>query len=192
MNHVVSLEKRKQIRSVILNHIGDKEIFCFHPYLDTIVVSNKGRVKNILTGNFLNTHKNSNGYSAINVPFTHKGRRAAFLHRLICEAFYSFTGADNYFYEVNHIDGNKNNNNLENLEWLTRDENLAHSRHMRLSCGNFGIKNGNLKFSNQDLLDIKELHLLGFNYAQIARAYNSNGNWISKIVNGKARKVKYE
>lgn len=43
--------------------------------------------------------------------------KALYVHRLVAEAF--LTHADNEC-EVNHIDGNKANNNLSNLEWVTR------------------------------------------------------------------------
>jgi hypothetical protein len=46
------------------------------------------------------------------------------LHRLVAQAFCDRT-ADKT--EVNHIDGNKLNNCAENLEWVTRDENLLHA-----------------------------------------------------------------
>lgn len=46
------------------------------------------------------------------------------LHRLLAEAF--IPNPNNYE-TVNHKDGNKLNNNLDNLEWVTRQENLYHA-----------------------------------------------------------------
>jgi hypothetical protein len=46
------------------------------------------------------------------------------LHRLIAEAF--IENPNNYPF-VNHIDGNKKNNNLNNLEWCTQSQNCLHS-----------------------------------------------------------------
>ena len=51
-------------------------------------------------------------------------RKAVNVHRLIASAFHgNGTGLD-----VNHIDGNKQNNCADNLEWVTRKENMAHAR----------------------------------------------------------------
>ena len=46
------------------------------------------------------------------------------VHRLVADAFFD---GDHNGYEVNHIDGNKQNNFVGNLEWVTRSENLQHS-----------------------------------------------------------------
>lgn len=46
------------------------------------------------------------------------------VHRLVADAFFD---GDHDGYEVNHIDGNKQNNFVGNLEWVTRSENLQHS-----------------------------------------------------------------
>lgn len=181
---------RDSFRSVILNHLGNDEIFAFHPDIVDLVFSNKGRVKNYTTGKFLKPFKNSDGYQMINVRYFKKGRRCVMLHRLISETFFGYLGTDNYFYEVNHIVPNKDNNSLENLEWLTRRENLDHSKQLKLSPIYFGIDNGNSKLSFDDIKDILQLRDLGFSIVDIAKSFKCNRNYISLIINKKVRTKK--
>lgn len=74
---------------------------------------------------YLNERESPYGYSRVSV--LHKdGRRVdRFVHRLLMKTF--VPNPDNKP-EVNHIDGNKRNNKLENLEWVTGKENKKHSR----------------------------------------------------------------
>lgn len=48
------------------------------------------------------------------------------IHRLVAETYLDIPEGKNL--EVNHKDGNKWNNNLSNLEWVTQKENIAHAR----------------------------------------------------------------
>lgn len=71
----------------------------------------------------MKTYVNNSGYECIKI--NRKGNKKHFLiHRLVAEAF-----IENPFCktEVNHIDGNKLNNNVCNLEWNTYSENLKHA-----------------------------------------------------------------
>ena len=54
------------------------------------------------------------------------------LHRALMLAFNPIEGFENL--QINHIDGNKNNNNLNNLEWVTPKENIAHAIKNKLTC----------------------------------------------------------
>lgn len=177
---------RDNFRKVILSHIGDEEVFAFHPQIEEYLISSHGRVKSLKTHKILKSFPNQQGYQMINLIISGK-RRCCMVHRIVLETFMSYLGLNNYFYETNHIDGNKINNNITNLNWLTRKENLDHMRDNRLFKVFKGAKNGNSKLSFSDVNDIIELHKLGFSVKSIADSYNMNRTWIGQIINKKKR-----
>lgn len=71
------------------------------------------------------------------------------LHRLVALTYLGFYED----LEVNHIDGNKVNNHLSNLEWVTRSENLKHAFKLKLKS-NFGEKNPRNILSEAQVLEI--------------------------------------
>lgn len=90
-------------------------------------VNECGDVRNKLTNHVLIGDINSAGYRRVclynknNIP----NKKRFFVHRLVAE---HFIDNPNNFTEVNHIDLNKMNNNVLNLEWVNRNENERHSR----------------------------------------------------------------
>lgn len=86
-------------------------------------VSNKGRVRNKTTKHILKPCKNHQGYLQVRISDNGKTYTRR-VHRLVAIAF-----IENPLNKetVNHKDGNKENNNLNNLEWLTIKENVYHS-----------------------------------------------------------------
>ena len=86
-------------------------------------VSNEGNVKNNVTGKVLRHGTNPKGYHIVSlykdsIPATKK------VHRLVADAFYD---GDHDGLEVNHIDGDKSNNSITNLEWCTCSYNANHA-----------------------------------------------------------------
>ena len=77
----------------------------------------------ILKQSVAKTHGSDNGYLVVNI---HKNGKSNVIpvHRLVAEAFIP---NDNGLPTVNHIDGNKQNNSVENLEWASFSDNNKHA-----------------------------------------------------------------
>lgn len=85
-------------------------------------VSNRGEVKNLTTGRIRKLTLNR-GYPSITLM--NNGQMISrYVHALVASAF---VGGKAPGLEVNHIDGNKQNNNAWNLEWVTRQGNIDHA-----------------------------------------------------------------
>ena len=83
-------------------------------------VSNLGRVRNDKTKTFLGGTVNNNGYQMVHLR--QRIDKYCSVHRLVMKAFCPCENQDDL--EINHIDGNKLNNTLSNLEWVNRIENM--------------------------------------------------------------------
>src|SRR5699024_4677012 len=87
-------------------------------------VSNFGNVRNKKTKNFIKLFDNGRGYLTVGLWSDNNIiKKNFYVHRLVARAF--IENPENKL-EINHIDGNKYNNNVDNLEWSTRSENLKH------------------------------------------------------------------
>lgn len=87
-------------------------------------INENGIVTNLKTGNILNGNVNSYGYRVVSL-YKDGSRKVCKVHRLLAA---TFIPNPNNFTDVNHIDGNKLNNSLNNLEWCSRGANTAHAR----------------------------------------------------------------
>lgn len=90
-------------------------------------ISSYGRVKNIKTGNILTGDINNTGYKRVCLYSPIKKR--FFIHRLVA---YHFCEGYQEDLVVNHKDGNKQNDNADNLEWITRSANDLHAYKLNL------------------------------------------------------------
>ena len=86
-------------------------------------VSNLGRVRNAWNGKILKQTTNRKGYKCVTL-YIGGQKFSKRVHRLVAESFNAVIpeGMD-----VNHIDGDKSNNELSNLEFCTRKENVRHA-----------------------------------------------------------------
>lgn len=129
------------------------------------MVSTWGRFYNIYTRQFLQYSINKDGYGNIMLNTTTKKRVSRRTHRVVMLTFCPIFNSD--MYEVNHMNGNKLNNNINNLEWCTRRENVLHSVNTGLQPIYYAEDNPNAKLSNDQVRLICEGLALGITYKDI-------------------------
>jgi hypothetical protein len=122
------------------------------------------------------------------------GRRKRFhLHILMAVAFLGLDlrshGTSNFSLQVDHKDNDKRNNQLDNLEIVTKQENLT--RAWKTGCyRNNGFaskgspKKSLRKFSSDDVMQIKDLRKAGLSYRKIAEKFDCNHGAIYQILKG--------
>lgn len=92
-------------------------------YSGSYSVSSKGRIWSHLSKKFLAKNVGTHGYIRVNLRKDSKTKQVL-VHRIVAEAFLDNNKG---FPQVNHKDGEKTNNNLNNLEWCTEQSNTNHA-----------------------------------------------------------------
>lgn len=143
-------------------------------------VSDLGRIKNVKRGKIL-IPQNARGYRRVDLC-KNGVRKLIQVHKMVCAAF---IGPCPENQEINHKNGVRDDNRLENLEYLTRQNNALHARRVLHRC--CGEKHPRARLSNEAILEIINLYASGLNQSQIARTYSVTPRHICQIVNGKSR-----
>lgn len=114
---------------------------------------------------------NKRGYHRLNL-LTFEKRKTYYISRLV--AYYFIEKRDGF--EVNHKDGNKNNNHYLNLEWVTSSENKIHA-----------IKNGLRKIRRVNQIDIQSLKVLKTfdNIRDVSIFLNVSYSWAVTLISQK-------
>ena len=117
-NHVIIKHKNLETRKIKQELFLEGEIWKKIEGFPNYEISNFARVKSLKNNKILK-NKITDGYVYINILY-----KSFRVHRLVALAF--LENPENKPF-VNHIDGNKLNNRVENLNWMTQEENMQHS-----------------------------------------------------------------
>lgn len=143
-------------------------------------VSNLARVRNIETNVILKEHKQNRGYKMVNLK-RNKISKGISLHRVVAIAF--IPNPDNKA-QVNHINGDKDNNSVANLEWMTSSENVRHAIKTGLKGILVGTQHGMSKLTTNDVLEIRRIYSKReMNQTKIAELFNIKQTTVSQIIN---------
>lgn len=172
-------------------------------------VSNLGRVKSVsrviirsngwphpVRERILKPAKKSDGYLSCALCVDKKLRAFA-VHRLVASAFLINSLPDGADATVDHINGVKTDNRAENLEYVTRRENIIRSFKMGLQPSKNGVLNGMAKLTQAQADMIRECygHRLNqcckkgskpFSSRWLAKAFKTNKSTVLKIISGEA------
>ncbi len=105
------------------------------------------------------------------------------IHRLVAEAFVDGYGLTK---EVNHIDGNKLNNNASNLEWVSRSENMLHAVSTGLLPVTRGSQRSQAKMNEADVVLLKKMMVQGVRRKDICEKLNISIHMYKDVQRGKS------
>lgn len=156
-----------------------------HPEFEWLTIYEDGRIQS--RNKFLKPRLQKNGYLNVVVQSVkHSVLKTKSVHRLVAETFLPNPENKN---EVHHIDDNKLNNHVSNLQWVTKEEHdKIHNRerkiftHQRMKGNKHALGKG--KLTKDDIQQIKELFPFKTN-AEIARQFNVSRTYIGLIRNNK-------
>lgn len=131
-------------------------------------------------GKLIKLNKTQKGYLYCSIKVNGKWKIKSH-HRLIAEIFH---GECPEGLEVNHKDNNRSNNHKDNLEYVTRSQNIQQS----YDSGNrdvSGTKNANCKYTEEELGKACELILTGLSVSEVSRRTNIGRMTLVAMKNGK-------
>lgn len=148
---------------------------------DRYLVSDDGRVySTIRAGRLVKPFVNNAGYEYVALMALGASKPKKFLvHRLVATEF--FGASDGRV--VNHIDGNKRNNNVSNLEWCSYAENNDHARDTGL-VKNFGENHYKTKLTDEDIRRIRLMLKDGIMHKVIGETFGVSRKVITSINTG--------
>lgn len=122
-------------------------------FLDRYIVTGEGKVYSLNRNRFMKFDINNCGYERVELRVNHKPKKF-FVHRLVAQMFID---NPNNLKVINHKDGNKLNNNVENLEWTTQSRNVLHAYETGLAYHHKGEDMYSSKLKETDVYRIFEL-----------------------------------
>lgn len=143
-------------------------------------VTEDGQIWSDKSHSYLAQRIGKQGYYLVNLSINGKCRTYQ-VHRLVAKAY--LDNPDN-LPAINHKDGNKLNNNVDNLEWCTQQHNVHHALENNLTHPAKGMATKNGRFTEDTIKTIRLLGKQGLSQRKIAAQYNITRSAIKQILDG--------
>ncbi|ARQ95139.1 hypothetical protein FLAPJACK_214 [Bacillus phage Flapjack] len=140
-------------------------------------VSDKGRIRNNQTGIIRKLTNHKSGYHTITIQ-----RSTYYIHRLVATCFIPNPAG---LKVINHLDGNKRNNDKDNLVWTSASDNIIHAIETGLQVHRKGESHYSTSLTEGDVIDIKKRLINKEKGRDIAKDYNVTHTVISNIKTGR-------
>lgn len=152
-------------------------------------ISSHGRVTN--SKKIMKIFNVPNGYQAITLTFVDGKQKRFYIHRLVALAFILNRNPKKNN-QVNHLNGNKNDNYKENLEWCDSNTNIVHAINMGLRENLYGVTHHKNKYSEEFIHIICHYNSMGFSPVEIMKNINmENSKSIRRLIKHIKRKEQW-
>lgn len=156
------------------------QLYIYNGQVTTYYITETGELFNAKTNKWLKGQINyKNGYKSYSITIDGEMHRV-YAHRMVAEVYLSRIEGKN---EVNHKDGNKLNNCVSNLEWVTSKENKAHG----VSLGLYSNNQTKVYCFDEN----KRLVCAYASVADVCRINHYNSSWINEQLNREVKTLSH-
>lgn len=147
---------------------------------DDFSITEHGEIKNLRTNHIYKNSVNKSGYCNVYLPLGVRGKiKAIRVHKAVAETY--IPNPNNLPY-VHHKDGNKENPDYRNLEWVTAQKNTQYRlNELKRNTEYYN----NRKLSTEDIKQIKMYINSNVSHRKIAKIFNVSSTTIHNLLNGK-------
>lgn len=147
-------------------------------------VTADGKIFNTKTNKFVKTHIMGDGIGYLRCTIRIDKKSHSFLvHRMVAETYLRNVSELEF---INHIDNNRTNNNVTNLEWVTRQGNVNHMLAQRRQM--HGERHFRAKLNNALVTSIRALYRAGQKISSLAKQYGVSSSVMRSCIKGKTWK----
>lgn len=161
--------------------MSDKEfkiVYDFYP----VEVNKEGVLRNTETGHIYSLHDDKDGYKKMSTCYKNQNMNIS-AHRCVALAWLE---NPNNHPVVNHKNGVKTDNRVENLEWCTHKENTQHAIATGLITHKVGEECGSSKYSEATVREVCQLLVEGWRGCDIAKSLDVHHGFVSDVKSGKS------
>lgn len=148
-------------------------------------VSRDSRILSGISNRILKPNLTLKGYYKVGLYIDSKIKAHPItVHKIVATVY---CGGYHEGYDVDHVDGNKINNNADNLEWVTRSVNIKRAFDNKLKIAKRGDDNGATKYPDKLIVDACELIKSGCSIVDAATITSIPLSYLYTIIRGESR-----